>query len=162
MFYDIMNTEKARQSVDWSDFAGKESVLKAERDRREPFTTTFLNSADSKSMNTNINTIQTLETTTNNNVNQLLSAYTDISNNIQSYMTTQEYLHTNNAQYHYDDQMPPDVILKREPPNNINSVLEKDLNTMNLYQNSIYISSAIACATLLIAAIIIVPLQKNS
>ena len=161
MFYDITKENKG-QSVDWSDFTGKESILKTERERREPFTTTFLNSSNPNSIQANIQTIQTLETTTNNNVSQLLSSYTDISNNVQSYSTSQEYLHANNSKYHYDDEISPDVILKREPPNNINTVLEKDLNTMTLYQNSIYISSAIACATLLIAAIIIVPLQKNS
>jgi len=162
MFYDIMNSEKLVQNVDWSDFNGKESILKTERDRREPFTTTFFNSSNPTYIEKNIQTIKTLQSTNNKNIDNLLSNYNDISNNTQSYLNTQKYLHDNNSQYNYDNEMAPDVILKREPPNNINTVLEKDLNTMNLYQNSIYISSAIACATLIIAAIIIVPLQKNS
>ena len=139
-----------------------DSIWTFEKAKREPFTTTFLKTGDSNSIEKNIQTIQSLETKTKDNSNKLLTNYADISNNIQSYMKIQEYLHDNNDTYHYDDQMDPNVILKRAPPNNINTVLEKDIHTLTLYQNSIYITSAIACATLLIAAIIIVPLQKNS
>jgi hypothetical protein len=153
---------KPVQTIHWSDFKGKESILQKDMSRREPFTTTFLKSSDPSSIQNNIQTIQTLETANSQTVSKLMANYADISNNIQSYMTTQQYLHSNNPKYHYDDQLDPNVILKREPPNNINTVLEKDVNAMILYQNSVYISSAIACATLLIAAIIIVPLQKNS
>lgn len=139
-----------------------DSIWTFEKAKREPFTTTFLTSDDPNSIEKNIQTIQSLETKTKDNVSQLLANYADISNNIQSYMTTQTYLRENNETYHYDDQLDPNVILKRAPPNNINTVLEKDIHTLTLHQNSIYITSAIACATLLIAAIIIVPLQKNS
>ena len=161
MSFDILK-EKSFQSIDWSDFAGKESVLKAEMDRREPFTTTFDNGYNSISINKNINTIQSLDNINKTNVQTILNNYSDISNNIHSYLSSQDYMHSNNSKYHYDDIMNPDSILKKESPDNITTVLEKDLNTMNLHQNSIYISSAIACATLLIAAIIIVPLQKNT
>jgi hypothetical protein len=162
MFYDITTQQKPIQHVDWSDFEGKESILQKEMSRREPFTTTFLNSSNPTDIQSNIQTIQNLKDDNNKTASQFLTNYADISNNIQSYLTTQKYMHDNNARYHYDDQMDPNVILKHEPPNNINTVLEKDLHTMTLHQNSIYISSFIACATLIIAAIIIVPLQKNS
>jgi hypothetical protein len=52
--------------------------------------------------------------------------------------------------------------MKKDTGNNIHTILEKDINMLKLYQNSIYVSSAIACAKLLIAAVIIIPLQKNS
>lgn len=161
MSFNILK-EKSFQSIDWSDFAGKESTLKAELDRREPFTTKFENSYDHLSIKKNIDTIQTLDDKSKGNVQSLLNNYSDISNNIQSYLSSQDYMHNNNSKYHYDDIMTPDSILKKESPDNITTVLEKDLNTLNLHQNSIYISSAIACATLLIAAIIIIPLQKNN
>jgi hypothetical protein len=164
MYFDILNTSqiKPSQTVDWTDFAGKESVLITEKKKREAFTTTFINTPDVISIEKNVKTVQALESGNNKNVSTLLKNNVDLSNNIQTYLDTQSYLSMNNSKYHYDDVMEPGAILKKESPDNITTVLEKDLNTLNLYQNSIYISSAIACATLLIAAIIIVPLQKNS
>ena len=139
-----------------------DDLLKSERAKREPFTSTFLTSSDPERIQQNINTIQCLDNTTSANRSLMITKYADISNNVMSYMNTTQNLHNNNDRYHYDDQLDPNVIIKREPPNNINTVIETDLNTLTLNQNSIYISSAIACATLLIAAIIIVPLQKNT
>lgn len=161
MYFDILNTVQ-HKNIDWTDYMGKESILENEKKKREPFTVTFLNTPDISSIQKNIQTVQSLESTNNENVSTLLKNNVDLSNNIQSYLDTQSYLSSNNSKYHYDDIMDPNTILKKESPDNVNTVLEKDVNILNLYQNSIYISSAIACATLLIAAIIIVPLQKNS
>jgi len=92
----------------------------------------------------------------------LLSNYNDLSNNITFYLDLQNDISNNVAKYHYNDEMDITSISRNEPINNINTILEKDNNMLQLYQNSIYVSSAIACATLLIAAIIIIPLQKNN
>lgn len=161
MYFDILK-ERQVKDIDWSDFTGKETILENEKKKREPFTTTFINTSDIPSIQKNIKMIQDIESENKQNVSTLLKNNVDLSNNIQSYLNTQSYLSANNSKYHYDDVMDPNTILKKESPDNVNTVLEKDVNTLNLYQNSIYISSAIACATLLIAAIIIVPLQKNS
>jgi hypothetical protein len=52
-------------------------------------------------------------------------------------------------------------IIKKENEDTVSTVLQKDLNQLTLYQNSVYITSAIACATLAIALIIIIPSRDN-
>jgi hypothetical protein len=54
-----------------------------------------------------------------------------------------------------------DSIIKKENEDTVSTVLQKDLNQLTLYQNSVYITSAIACATLAIALIIIIPSRDN-
>lgn len=109
----------------------------------------------------NIGELQGLETETRNNITTILQKYNDISNNIQTYNETRTKLSQNNSKYHYDDVLEPTAILKKYDEDNIRTVLQKDLNQLNLYQNSVYITSAIACATLAIAIIIIMPSQKK-
>lgn len=53
-----------------------------------------------------------------------------------------------------------DSIIKKENEDTVSTVLQKDLNQLTLYQNSVYITSAIACATLAIA-LIIIPSRDN-
>lgn len=109
----------------------------------------------------NIGELQGLETETRNNITTILQKYDNISNNIQTYNETRTKLSQNNSKYHYDDVLEPTAILKKYDEDNIRTVLQKDLNQLNLYQNSVYITSAIACATLAIAIIIIMPSQKK-
>jgi hypothetical protein len=81
--------------------------------------------------------------------------YLDISNNIGAYNTTANILSTNNEIYHYTDNQDPNTIIGYNSPKDIKSAINNDINELKLYQNSIYITGVIACATLLIAAIFI-------
>jgi hypothetical protein len=109
----------------------------------------------------NIGELQGLEKKTRDNIQTILQKYADISNNIHMYNEARTKLSQNNSKYHYDDVIEPTAILKKQDEDNIRTVLQKDLNQLNLYQNSVYITSAIACATLAIAIIIIMPSQKK-
>lgn len=93
--------------------------------------------------------------------NQIKQNIMDISNNISTYNQSTDVLKGNNSKYHYDDVLDTTKILKKYNDDTLNTVLQKDLNELNLYQNSVYITSVIACATLAIALIIIVPSQKK-
>jgi hypothetical protein len=95
-----------------------------------------------------VNSIQTTKTNMNTN-------YIDISNNIGSYNTTKDQLSQNNNIYHYDDKQDPNTIIGYNAPKDIKTAINTDINELKLYQNSIYITGIIACATLLISAILI-------
>lgn len=87
---------------------------------------------------------------------QFSDNYVDISNNIAKYSANRKALQSNNAKYHYDDNISSmSLIDRREKNADIYSVVNTDINELQLYQNSIYITGAIACATLLITAIFI-------
>jgi len=145
--------------INWNELTDPNIIL-SEKSKREPFTI-FHDSSDPAFIQTNIGTINSLEQSTNENELKVLKNYVDISNNIQTYLTTQQQLHNNNSKYHYDDILAPNTIINGKDTTDIRTVLQDDINTLTLYQNAIYISSSIACATLLIAAIIIIPLQKK-
>ena len=81
--------------------------------------------------------------------------YLDLSNNIQKYASTVDFLSENNDKYHYDDKQDPTVIIGYREPKDINSAIKKDIHQLTIYQNSIYITGVIACASLIIGAILI-------
>ena len=81
--------------------------------------------------------------------------YIDISNNIGSYDDTVDILERNNIKYHYNDEQDPNTIIGYNEPKDISYAINNDINELKLYQNSIYITGVIACATLLISAIMI-------
>ena len=81
--------------------------------------------------------------------------YIDISNNIGSYDDTVDILERNNTTYHYNDEQDPNTIIGYNEPKDISYAINNDINELKLYQNSIYITGVIACATLLISAIMI-------
>ncbi len=81
--------------------------------------------------------------------------YIDISNNIGSYDDTVDILERNNIIYHYNDEQDPNTIIGYNEPKDISYAINNDINELKLYQNSIYITGVIACATLLISAIMI-------
>jgi len=145
--------------INWNELTDP-NIIRSEKSKREPFTI-FHDSSDPAFIQTNIGTINSLEQSNNEKELQILKNYIDISNNIQTYLTTQQQLHNNNSKYHYDDVLDPNTIINGKDTTDIRTVLQDDINTLSLYQNAIYISSSIACATLLIAAIIIIPLQKK-
>jgi hypothetical protein len=89
------------------------------------------------------------------NKRDMKNIYIDISNNIGSYNITKDQLSTNNNIYHYDDKQDPNKIIGYNAPKDIKTAINNDINELKLYQNSIYITGIIACATLLISAILI-------
>lgn len=104
-----------------------------------------------RNINDQKNLIQSLQT---NNLN-ISNNYIDISNNIGSYNTTSGILTANNNLYHYSDQQDPNTIIGYNAPKDIKTAINNDINELKLYQNSVYITGVIACATLLLAAILV-------
>lgn len=104
-----------------------------------------------------INTFSIYEglTTIPNTYTDFSANYTDISNNFGNYDNNVNYLKVNNDKYHYDDKIDANIIFENNKSKDINSAINNDINEIQLYQNSIYITGIIACATLLIASIII-------
>jgi hypothetical protein len=109
----------------------------------------------------NLVSIKCLQDKNNDYSNKIKQNIVDISDNISTYKQSTDMLKGNNSKYHYDDVLDTTKILKKYNDDTLNTVLQKDLNELNLYQNSVYITSVIACATLAIALIIIVPSQKK-
>jgi len=115
----------------------------------------FYTVATAENLDKNLLTIQHLEEN-NAETNQLMMfQYMDLSENIGTYIDKSNYLVANNDKYHFVGRDDPNVILHPEESKDIQSALQNDVIEMKLYQNSMYITSAIACATLLIGAIII-------
>jgi hypothetical protein len=81
--------------------------------------------------------------------------YMDISNDFGNYERIVSELKNNNNIYHYDDKIDANIIFEKNKSKDIKTAINNDINEIQLYQNSIYITGIIACATLLIASIII-------
>lgn len=107
------------------------------------------------SIDKNYNTINALYTGFNTSQDELLQNYKDLSNNVSAYLSERKFLQKNNDKYHYDDTQDPNVIIRPEESKDIKAAINNDITEMKLYQNSIYITTAIACATLLIGTIMI-------
>ena len=110
---------------------------------------------DSESVQQNINKQNILLHDISMNNSKIRQTYIDISNNISSYTDTATILNANNDIYHYSDKQDPNTIIGYNAPKDIKSAINNDINELKLYQNSIYITGVIACATLLISAIFI-------
>ena len=85
----------------------------------------------------------------------LLRTYTDLSQNINVYLNKTQELALNNDKYHYNDVQDPNVIFRPDESKDIKTAILHDVNEIKLYQNSVFITTAIAGATFLIAAIIL-------
>jgi hypothetical protein len=147
--------------TEWNDFDGNTAIIEKEMNKREPFTSVFYNSHDESSIGQNVNTIKEVQDDINSKKAAILQNYVDISNNIGTYMDTAYYLSSNDNVYHYTDIMDPNVIITQKNPADIKMKVNSDINEIKLYQNSVYITSAIACATLIIAAIMIIPSKSK-
>jgi hypothetical protein len=167
------------KKIDWKDYEGQPEVVEKEINKRraysaglhvfedgrkEGLTNTTVPTVPVKSFNTNSNinvvgenlsTIQILQEENTVLGKNLISKYGDLSNNIVGVLDKRAYLLENNEKYHYWGKDDPNVILRPEESKDIRTALQNDVNEMRFYQNSMYISTAIACATLLISAIII-------
>lgn len=103
----------------------------------------------------NIDAIQTIHQENINTNKQKINQFMDLSQNVGATIDKMGYLYSNNAKYQYWGRDDPNVLIYPEESQDIRTALQKDVTEMRLYQNSIYITTAIACATLLIGAIII-------
>jgi hypothetical protein len=110
---------------------------------------------DSTTVQRNINDQKNLVQSLQKNNLNISNNYIDISNNISAYNTTANILTANNNVYHYSDQQDPNTIIGYNAPKDIKTAINNDINELKLYQNSVYITGVIACATLLLAAILI-------
>lgn len=117
--------------------------------------TFFLKPVSQTSIDKNYQTINEIYGGYNTAQAQLINNYKDISNNVHTYLSKRDYLQENNAKYHYDDMDDPNVILRPEESKDIKTAIKNDILEMRLYQNSIYITTAIACVTLIIGTLIL-------
>lgn len=115
----------------------------------------ILEGIDKSTVEQNINTQNNLAQMIESNQKKQYQNYLDISNNITSYMNTATILSDNNNAYHYNDKQDPNSLINNTEIKDIKSAINNDINELKLYQNSIYITGIIACATLLITAILI-------
>jgi hypothetical protein len=104
----------------------------------------------------NIATIQKMQKDLNKTGAQLQKNYYIVTNDVNKNISSRQYLQENNSKYHYNDIQDPNVILRPQESKDIKVAIQQDIQQMKLYQNSIYIVSVIAGATLLIATIILV------
>jgi hypothetical protein len=110
---------------------------------------------DSLTVQQNINDQKNLAQIIQTNNSKISQKYIDISNNISAYNSTANILTANNNIYHYTDDQNPTTIIGYNAPKDIKTAINNDINELKLYQNSIYITGIIACATLLLAAILV-------
>lgn len=148
-------SERLYQPVDWTDYSADSNVLTKEKEKREAFTAPIfiLDPVSRDTVKQNSQTIQTLQTDFNSTHKQLMNKYTDLSNNTDLYLSQRKYLQDNNDKYHFDDSPDPNIIFIGGESKDIKHAIQADINELKLYQNSIYITTAIACATLLIGTI---------
>jgi hypothetical protein len=103
----------------------------------------------------NINTINQIQSDLVQTNDQISNNYIDLSQNIGTYLSHTQYLSKNNEKYHYSDDQDPNVIIRQSEPKDLKTGLMNDINEMKLYENTIFVTSVIAGATFLIAAIIL-------
>ena len=104
----------------------------------------------------NVATIQKMQQDLNTTSSQLQKNYSILTTDVNKNISGRQYLQKNNSKYHYNDVQDPNVILRPEESKDIKVAIQQDIQQMKLYQNSIYMVSTIAGATLLIATIILV------
>ena len=104
----------------------------------------------------NVATIKKMQQDLNTTSSQLQKNYSTLTTDVNKNISGRQYLQKNNSKYHYNDVQDPNVILRPEESKDIKVAIQQDIQQMKLYQNSIYMVSTIAGATLLIATIILV------
>lgn len=90
-----------------------------------------------------------------NSYSDFSANHADISNGFGNYSSIVSHLSHDNNIYHYNDAVDANVIFENNKSKDIKTAINNDINEIQLYQNSIYITGIIACSTLLIASIII-------
>ena len=145
--------------VSQNDYSSQEP-MSTQYEYRESFQSTISpNDPDfymkSQNVNENINTIGNMSNDFVTTQNELLKNYTDLSNNMNTHLSEIDFIKNKNDKYNYHEMRDPNVILYPETSKDIHTAILDDVNQIKLYQNSIYISTSIAIATILIATIIL-------
>ena len=145
--------------VSQNDYSSQEQMT-TQYEARESFQSTISPNQPefymkSQNVNENINTIRNITNDYITSQNELLKNYTDLSNNIQTHLSDIDFIENKNDRYNYYEMRDPNVILYPETSKDIHTAILDDVNQIKLYQNSIYISTSIAIATILIATIIL-------
>jgi len=102
-----------------------------------------------------ITNYNTLNSTVKDAEEKIIIKNKKIKDKISGYTTFVDDLKSKESVYHYDDKLDSQTIVGYNAPKDIKSAINNDVNELKLYQNSIYITGIIACATLLISAILI-------
>ena len=134
--------QRVYQTVDWNKI-------------QENYTPMTFNT-DPTAVPQNVATIQQMQKDLNQTSAQLQRNYSLITTGVNKNISNRQYLQKNNSKYHYNDIQDPNVILRPQESKDIKVAIQQDIQQMKLYQNSIYMVSAIAGATLIIATIILV------
>ena len=134
--------QRVYQTVDWNKI-------------RENYTPMTFNT-DPTAVPQNVATIQKMQKDLNQTSVKLQQNYSLLTTDVNKNISSRQYLQKNNSKYHYNDIQDPNVILRPQESKDIKVAIQQDIQQMKLYQNSIYMVSAIAGATLLIATIILV------
>ena len=134
--------QRVYQTVDWNKI-------------QENYTPMTFNT-DPTAVPQNVATIQQMQKDLNQTSAQLQRNYSLLTTGVNKNISNRQYLQKNNSKYHYNDIQDPNVILRPQESKDIKVAIQHDIQQMKLYQNSIYMVSAIAGATLIIATIILV------
>ena len=134
--------QRVYQTVDWNKI-------------QENYTPMTFNT-DPTAVPQNVATIQQMQKDLNQTSAQLQQNYSLLTTDVNKNISSREHLQKNNSKYHYNDIQDPNVILRPQESKDIKVAIQQDIQQMKLYQNSIYMVSAIAGATLIIATIILV------
>jgi hypothetical protein len=134
--------QRVYQTVDWNKI-------------QENYTPMTFNT-DPTAVPQNVATIQQMQKDLNQTSAQLQRNYSLLTTGVNTNISNRQYLQKNNSKYHYNDIQDPNVILRPQESKDIKVAIQQDIQQMKLYQNSIYMVSAIAGATLIIATIILV------
>lgn len=112
---------------------------------------TFINDTSIKQ---NIVSLDALETSIQKKTDDQYKSYSDITKGVGSYVGSANGLIDKNELYHYNDIQDHNELLKRTKAKDIRTTLNEDINTISLYQNTVYISGLITCSTLIIVLLL--------
>jgi len=145
----VVSVNSSNTTVNWMPPAPSPTTTSIPNSTTSP---PFLLNTNIDSVSQNMNTIQNINQ--ENTSKQIINQFIDLSHNVGATIDKMGYLY-HNKKYQYWGKEDPNVLIHPEESQDIQTALQKDVTDMRLYQNSIYVTTAIACATLLIGAIII-------
>ena len=152
----VISSNASNMTVNWLPPSDIISVVTTVSGTPGPTTAPPFYTMDTiENVDKNLVTIQHLQLDNAITNERMILNYMDLSQNVGALEDNMSHLINNNDKYHYVGPDDPNVILRPEESKDIQTALQNDVIEMKLYQNSMYITTAIACATLLIGAIII-------
>jgi hypothetical protein len=150
-----VSVNSSNSTVNWAPPLSTPSPTPTETSIANQMAPPFLVEDEPETVSQNIDTVQSIYQRDINTNKQIVNQFMDLSYNVGETIDKMTFLYNNNEKYKYWGRDDPNVIINPEESQDIRAVLQKDVTEMRLYHNSIYITTAIACATLLIGSIII-------